>query len=91
MTINHIFLTFMLVVGAAVGVIVTLRPETREFRVAPYFWVLIAMAAFEGINFARARGAPGSMVGMDVRLAGFVLGIVLMVVIPLLAPYASKP
>jgi hypothetical protein len=85
MTIDRIFIGFMILVGVAIGVIVTLRPEVREFRVAPYFWVLIAMVAFEAVNFARGRGAPGTMIATEARLLGFVLGIVLMVVIPLLA------
>ena len=43
------------------------------------------MAAFELIAFARGRGAPGTVVSMDARLAGFVLAIVLMVAIPIVA------
>jgi hypothetical protein len=85
MSIDRIFLGFMLAVGVAVGAIVTLRPETRSFRVPPYFWVLMAMALFEAINFFRGRGAAGTMVSMEMRLLGFVLAIVLMVVIPILA------
>lgn len=50
MTPNRIFLGFMVLTGIVVGLIVAWRPEVREFRIAPYFWVLIAMAAFEGLN-----------------------------------------
>ena len=42
MTINHLFLAFMAVVGAAVGIILVVKPEARDFRVSPYFWVLLA-------------------------------------------------
>jgi hypothetical protein len=84
MTINHIFLAFMGVVGAAVGTVLVVAPELRDFRVSPYFWVLIAMAVFELIAFARGRGAPGTVVTMEARLIGFVLAIVLMVAIPIL-------
>ena len=82
MTINRLFLAFMGVVGAAVLVV---RPETRDYRVSPYFWVLLAMALFELLAFARGRGAPGTTVGMDVRVSGFLMAIVLMVVIPIVA------
>jgi hypothetical protein len=53
MTINRLFIAFMCLVGAAVGIVLVLRPESRDFRVPPYFWVLIAMALFELIAFAR--------------------------------------
>lgn len=90
MSIDRIFVVFMIVVGATVGVVVVIAPQVREFRVPPYFWVLLAMAGFEVANFLRAKGikgegnAEGTMVGMDARLAGFVLGIVVMVVVPVL-------
>jgi hypothetical protein len=67
-----------------VGAIVTFMPEAREFGVSPYFWVLIAIALFDLVAFARGRGAPGTMVTMDARLLGFVMAIVLMVTIPVL-------
>jgi hypothetical protein len=85
MSVNHVFLAFMVVVGAAVGIILVLHPESRDFRLSPYFWVLIAMAGFELATFARGRGTPGTVVSMDARLAGFVLAIVLMVAIPIVA------
>jgi hypothetical protein len=85
MSINHVFLAFMVLVGAGVGIVLVLYPESRDFRLSPYFWVLIAMALFELAAFARGQGAPGTVVTMDARLAGFVLAIVLMVVIPILA------
>jgi hypothetical protein len=59
MTINYIFFAFMGIVGAAVGISLVVAPELRDFRVSPYFWVLIAMAVFELAAFARGRGAPG--------------------------------
>jgi hypothetical protein len=84
MTINHLFLAFMGVVGAAVGIILV-KPETRDYRISPYFWVLLATALFELLAFARGRGAPGTAVTMDVRVSGFLMAIVLMVVIPIVA------
>jgi hypothetical protein len=89
-TVNRIFLGFMVLVGIAVGAVLVLAPETRDFHLPPYFWVLIAMAAFELIAFARWRGAPGTVVTMDARLGGFLLAIVLMVAIPMAADAPSR-
>jgi hypothetical protein len=70
MRINHIFIAFMVVVGAAVGIALVIAPDLRNFRISPYFWVLIAMAIFELLAFARGRGAPGAVVAMEARLLG---------------------
>jgi hypothetical protein len=83
--INRIFLGFMIVAGLAAGASLVARPELREFRVSPYFWILIAMALFEFAAFARGRGAPGTMIAMEIRLLGFVFAVVLMVAIPVIA------
>jgi hypothetical protein len=85
MTIDRIFLGFMILTGTAVGALLVAMPAARDFRVPPYFWILIAMALFEFVAYARGRGAPGTTVAMEMRLLGFVLAIVLMVVIPILA------
>ena len=85
MTLNHIFLGFMTLVGVATGAVLVAKPELRDFRVSPYFWVLIAMAVFELGIVAHRRGTPGSFLGIEVRLLGFVLAIVLMVGIPVIA------
>ena len=62
MTIDHIFFGFMTAVGIAAGAVLIAMPETREARVPPYFWVLIAMILFEVTLFAFYRGVPGRMV-----------------------------
>ena len=85
MTINHIFLAFMGVVGAAVGIVLVIAPELRDFRVSPYFWVLIAMVVFEGIAFAFTRGAPGTVIAMESRVIGFVVAIALLLLVPYVA------
>jgi hypothetical protein len=90
MSINHIFIAFMVVIGAAVGIALVIAPDLRNFRISPYFWVLIAMAIFELLAFARGRGAPGTVVAMEARLLGFVLAIVLMVTIPIIAGSPAK-
>jgi hypothetical protein len=89
-TINHLFLAFMTAVGAAVGIMLVVAPQMRDYKVSPYFWVLIAMAVFELLAFARGRGAPGTVVAMEARLCGFVLAIVLMVVIPILSGASTR-
>jgi uncharacterized membrane protein HdeD (DUF308 family) len=85
MTIDRLFIAFMTVSGLATAGILVFFPQSREFRVAPYFWVLIAMAVFEGIAFARNRGAPGTVIAMESRVIGFVIAIALMLVIPYMA------
>jgi uncharacterized membrane protein HdeD (DUF308 family) len=85
MMIDRLFIAFMTVCGLATAGILVFFPQSREFRIAPYFWVLIAMAIFEGIAFARNRGAPGAVIAMESRVIGFVVAIALMLVIPYLA------
>ena len=83
--INRVFLGFMIAAGLAAGLVLVARPELRDFRISPYFWILIAMALFEFAAFARGRGAPGTTIAMEIRLLGFVLAVVLMVAIPVVA------
>jgi hypothetical protein len=83
--INRFFLGFMSVAGLAAGAALVAKPELRDFRISPYFWLLIAMALFEFAAFARGRGAPGTMIAMEIRLLGFVLSVVLMILVPALA------
>jgi len=35
MTINHVFIAFMALVGAAVGLILVVAPESRDYRHRP--------------------------------------------------------
>jgi hypothetical protein len=83
--INRIFLGFMIVAGLAAGAALVARPELRDLRVPPYFWILIAMLLFELAAFARGSGAPGTMITMEIRLLGFVLAVVLMIALPVVA------
>jgi len=85
MTIDRIFIAFMVLAGLAVGGVLVIEPEARNYRIAPYFWVLIAMVVFELAAYARGRGAPGTMISTEARLLGFVMAIVIMVVIPIVA------
>lgn len=85
MTIDRIFFGYMVLVGAAVGAILVAAPHVQDFAIKPYFWVLIAVGLFDGGIYLLGRTAPRQMLTMGARLAGFVFGIVLMVVIPTLA------
>ena len=82
MTINHIFLAFMVVVGAAIGFALVLHPAIRNFAIPPYLWVIVAMLAFEGLAYWRSSGAPGTMVSMEYRLIALIVAVVLVIAIP---------
>jgi uncharacterized membrane protein HdeD (DUF308 family) len=75
----------MILVGIVAGVILVVVPHATEFRLPAYFWVLLAVGAFDLAAYARGRGAPGTMASMNARLLGFVLALVLMVVVPVLS------
>ena len=60
-------------------------PQVQNFAIKPYFWILIAVGLFDGGIYQLGRASPGATLTMNARLAGFVIGIVLMVVIPMLA------
>jgi hypothetical protein len=85
MTTRHVFLIYMTAVGLAAGAIIVAAPHLTAFWLKPYFWVLIAVAAFDGALFLISRAAPTAMLPMDARMLGFVIGAVLMVAIPTVA------
>jgi hypothetical protein len=85
MTIDRIFFAYIVLVGAAVGAILVVAPQFQNFVVKPYFWILIAVGLFDGGIYLFGRTSPGAMLTMNARLVGFVIGIVLMVMIPTLA------
>src|SRR5262245_853186 len=82
MTVDRIFFVYMVLVGIAAGAILVAAPQVQNFAIKPYFWVLIAVGLFDGGLYLLGRTAPGQMLTMGARLAGFVFGIVMMVVIP---------
>jgi hypothetical protein len=84
-TMDSIFLAFMVAVGAAIGAVLVIAPESRNLRLPPYFWVLIAMVAFELAAFAWRRGPLGTAISMEARMLGLVVGVVLMIAIPTVA------
>jgi hypothetical protein len=85
MTIDRIFIVFMTLCGLILAGLVLLFPQSRDVGIPPYFWVLIPMAIFEAVSFARSRGAPGSVIAMETRLIGLVIAIALLLLVPYLA------
>ena len=78
MTLNHLFLGFMALIGVAVGALLVAKPALRDVGLPPYFWILIAMLLFELAVFLRTRRAPGATIAMEMRLLALVLAVVLM-------------
>jgi hypothetical protein len=89
-SIDRIFIVFAIIVGAAVGGVIVLVPQSRAIALAPYFWVLIAFALFEGIVYARRGGASGPPITMPTRIIGFVIALALMALIPMAAGVELK-
>jgi hypothetical protein len=85
MKIHRIFLAYMTLVGIVSGTILVIAPQAGEFFIKPYFWVLIAVAVFEGGAAIYRRSAPVEILTTQARFIGFVIGSVLMVAIPTLA------
>ena len=84
MTMDRIFFGYMALAGAASGALLVAAPHLQDFWIKPYFWVVIAVVLFDlGVYLIR-RNAPGTMLSMNARLLGFVIGIVLLVAIPTL-------
>ena len=88
--LSKVFFGYMVLAGAAMGVFLVLYPEAGEFWLKPYFWVLIAVALFDLGVFAVYRITPAIVLSMNVRIAGFVIGILLIGMIPILAGSPAK-
>ncbi|MBX9829965.1 MAG: hypothetical protein K2Y27_33860 [Xanthobacteraceae bacterium] len=89
MTVDRIFFGYMALVGLAGGALLVAYPAVGDFWLKPYFWVLIAVGVFDVGAVLRGQ-APGSMLTMQARLLGFVIGVVALVVVPTLAGSAVK-
>jgi hypothetical protein len=81
MTVDRIFLAYMVLTGAFAGLALVVAPQLQNSVIKPYFWILIAVGLFDGGNYL-LRTAAGQIVTMGARLAGFVIGVVVMVAIP---------
>jgi hypothetical protein len=75
----------MAVVGLAIGGLLVAYPAAANYFIKPYFWVLIAVGLFDLAAYTRGQGAAGTMVPIEARLLGFVIGIVVMICVPMLA------
>ena len=84
MTLDRIFYGYMALAGAAAGVLLVAAPQLQNFWIKPYFWVVIAVVLFDAGVYLIWRNAPETMLTMNARLLGFVIGIVLLVAIPTL-------
>jgi hypothetical protein len=88
--IGRIFLIFAAVVGVVSGCLLVWVPKSRDIGIEPYFWVLIAILLFETVLFIR-RGTSGAPpISMQTRIAGFLLAMVLMFLIPVAAGVQVK-
>lgn len=85
MKLDHVFLAFMAVCGVVAGGILVAAPQSARFVIPPYFWLLIAMLAFEGFVYWRFGGNLGSSISMEFRLIGLLIGIAVMFAIPYVA------
>jgi hypothetical protein len=74
----------MTLIGSAAGAILVAAPRAQDFVIKPYFWILIAVAVFDGLIYLR-RATGTAALTMNARLIGFGIGIALMVAVPLLA------
>ncbi len=89
-TIDKIFFGYMAVIGLLAGAILVAIPDAGDGWFKPYFWVLIAVALFDGAGLLRRHSQPGTALSMEARPLGFVIGIVLMVVVPTLAGSSAR-
>jgi hypothetical protein len=85
MNIDRIFLVFAAAVGLIAAAILVYVPASRTLSLPPYFWVLIALALFDGGMYARGNGAKGTMIEPFTRIAGFVIALGLLFTVPMAA------
>jgi hypothetical protein len=85
MTLDKLFFGLMALAGVASGAALVAAPQLQNVWIKPYFWILIVIAAFDLGIYLMRRNAPGTMLTMNARLLGLVIGVVLMVVIPTIA------
>jgi hypothetical protein len=84
MDIGRIFVVYAIVVG-----LIVLYPQSRDFTIAPYFWVLIAFGVFELVAFARSNKGGPPITGTT-RIISFAIALALMVLIPMAAGMPMK-
>ena len=77
MALRNIYFVYMALAGVAAGAVLVFTPEAGEV-IAPYFWILIAVAAFDLGLFLLLRVTPAQAVPIKVKVFGFLLGALLM-------------
>ena len=77
MRIDIVFYAYMAVVGVLAGSLLIAVPASGNLSLPPYFWILIAVALFDGGGLVLGY-KPAAMLTMTARMIGFGLGLVLM-------------
>ena len=57
MTVDRIFLAYMVLIGVAAGAALVLAPQLENSVIKHYFWILIAVGLFDGDNYLIGRTA----------------------------------
>jgi hypothetical protein len=83
--IAKIFFAYMTLVGLACGGVLVAWPQSADTFLKPYFWILIAVGLYDAFLFAVMGGQPAGLMSMNVRVAGWVYGLAVMVVVTLAA------
>lgn len=90
MTVNRLFVGYMVLVGLLIGAVLVAKPHFGDYWLKPYFWVLIATFLFDGAVAFRAQTVPGLRLAMEWRLLGFAIGIALMMFVLYLTGSPAK-
>ncbi len=90
MTLDKIYYAYMALIGVAAAVILIVAPQAADGFIRPWFWILIAVAAFDAIIFLVLRRPPNETMTMPARMIGFVAAAVLMLGITTLAGSTVK-
>jgi hypothetical protein len=77
-TLDRFFYGYMALIGIAAGAILVTVPGADGFWLKPYFWILIAVGLFDLGSFP-----SGQMLTMNARIIGFVIGAMLMFILPM--------
>ena len=75
--LNKIYYGYMALVGLTAGALLVVAPQTADGFVKPWFWILIAVAAFDAIIFFVLRRPPNETITMPTRMIGFAIGAIL--------------
>jgi len=79
--LDWIFISYALAAGLAAGAVSVLLPQSNTVAISPYFWVLIAIALFETAAIVLRGFDRGPPLTMKVRVIGFIVGTVAMVIV----------